>query len=205
MIELNNISVSFDDKKVIDKLSFKFLDGINYAIMGESGCGKTTLMNVIAGTVKGFEGFVNTNGARISYVFQDPRLYDWLTVSENVSIVSSLPLVHAKKRAEYILETLGLEDATELHPSELSGGMRQRVSIARAIAYDPDVMLIDEPFRALDEETRVKVAKYLFDFMKEKTVIMVTHDVNDTFYADQILTVATTPLRELAMAKSVNP
>ena len=202
MITLKNINVQFKKKKVLDNLTVSFEDGKKYAIMGESGSGKTTILNVIAGLTKLQSGTLNTEGCKISYVFQEPRLYDWMNVTKNVSIVSPLPPKEADEAAEKILTSLGLKDSLKLFPSELSGGMKQRVSIARALAYDPDVLLLDEPFKALDEEMKKKTAEYLFSVMDKKTVIVVTHDQADTIYTDFTANVVSTPISFLDMVKS---
>ena len=203
MIVLNDITVNFGEKTVLENLSAAFEDGQKYAVMGQSGCGKTTILNVISGLIKAKSGNVqNTVGNKISYVFQEPRLYDWMNVTENVSIVSPLPKKKAYERAKEILASLGLEDSLDLFPAELSGGMKQRVSIARAIAYEPDILLLDEPFKALDEEMKKSVAEYLFSVMVGKTVIMVTHDLSDTYYTDYTVNVTNTPISSLDMVKS---
>jgi len=188
MIRFDNVSLSFENKKVIDGFTFTFEDKKTYAIMGESGIGKTTLLNIIAGLLKVDSGSVSTDSASVAYAFQDSRLFPWLTVTDNVMIVSNEPKEAAKKRALSILEKLGLSDCADMYPDALSGGMKQRVSIARALMYDYDVLLLDEPFRALDEATAKQVAEYVFSESKDKTVIFVTHDKNDAKYADHVIT-----------------
>ena len=206
MIVLNDITVSFDEKTVLENFSATFEDGKKYAIMGQSGIGKTTILNVISGLVKTRSGSVkNTSGNKLSYIFQEPRLYEWLNVTENVSIVSPLPKKQADGKAKEILTVLGLGDSLDSLPKELSGGMKQRVSIARAIAYEPDVLLLDEPFKALDDEMKRSVAEYLFSAMDGKTVIMVTHDATDTVYTDFTAHISSTPITSMEMVKSNNP
>ena len=206
MIVLNDITVSFDEKTVLENFSATFEDGKKYAIMGQSGIGKTTILNVISGLVKTRSGSVkNTSGNKLSYIFQEPRLYEWLNVTENVSIVSPLPKKQAEEKAKEILTVLGLGDSLDSLPKELSGGMKQRVSIARAIAYEPDVLLLDEPFKALDDEMKRSVAEYLFSAMDGKTVIMVTHDATDTVYTDFTAHISSTPITSMEMVKSNNP
>ena len=203
MIVLNNVSISFDKKLVIDNLCFHFETGQKYALMGESGCGKTTILNAVSGLLKPQSGeILRAEDVKISYVFQEPRLFDWLTVKDNVALVTGLDKKVADEKACDILTKLGLEETLEQYPSELSGGMKQRVSIARALAYEPDLLLLDEPFKALDSETRIKTADYLFHCCKEKTVIMVTHDILDTNYANVLLKAESSPIRELTMVKS---
>ena len=203
MIKLTNISVQFDKKIVVYDLSFSFENKKKYAIMGESGSGKTTILNVIAGLLKPQSGeVVKDEPCKISYVFQEPRLFNWLTVLENVSIATGLDKTAGEEIAKKLLKDLGLEESLYQYPTELSGGMKQRVSIARALAYDPDVLLIDEPFKELDSETRTKTADYLFEYCKDKTVIMVTHDIIDTYYVDILLKAEVSPISELRMVKS---
>ena len=202
MIALRNITVKFDKKVVLDNLSFEFKSGVKYALMGESGSGKTTILNAISRLIK-FDGEVDVSqGEKISYVFQEPRLFDWLTVLENVSLVMDLPKDEAREKAKKLLYELGLEDSLDLYPTELSGGMKQRVSIARALAFEPTVLLLDEPFRALDADTKQKVASYVFDYMKNKTVIMVTHDDTDTSFVDTVLNVGNYPINEILVVKT---
>ncbi|MBR2387542.1 MAG: ABC transporter ATP-binding protein [Clostridia bacterium] len=201
MITLKNISVSFDKKAVIKDLSFTFESGKKYAIMGESGSGKTTVLNVISDLIKPQSGEVlKNNDCKIAYVFQEPRLFDWMSVLENVSIAKT-DAQSNKAIAEEILINLGLAESLNQFPPELSGGMKQRVSIARAMAYEPDVILLDEPFKALDAQTKKYVATYLFDFCKDKTVIMVTHDESDLEYVDEVLKIENTPVTSLTMVK----
>ena len=203
MIKLTDISVNFDKKSVIDNLNFTFEKGTKYAILGESGCGKTTILNVIASLIKPRHGTVEKDkDLKVSYVFQEPRLFEWQTVSENVTMVIDKPKYEADKIARDLLSKLGLADSLSLYPNELSGGMKQRVSIARALAFEPDILLLDEPFRALDNETKDKVADYVFNAMNNKTVIMVTHDESDIKYADQIIKINTSPITELVTVKT---
>lgn len=201
MIKLDNISLSFGDKKIINELSFLFENGKKYAIMGESGIGKTTILGIIAGILKAERGSVSADGATVAYAFQDDRLFPWLTVLENVTVVLNGNKEEKKQKATEILQNIGLGGDINKYPEELSGGMKQRVAIARALAYDADVLLLDEPFRALDETTAKSVAEYLFDMTKNKTVIFVTHDKNDTVYADYVLNATTSPISSLSMEK----
>ena len=203
MIKLTDISVNFDKKSVIDNLNFTFEKGTKYAILGESGCGKTTILNVIANLIKPQHGTVEKDkDLKVSYVFQEPRLFEWQTVSENVTMVIDKPKYEGDKIARDLLSKLGLADSLSLYPNELSGGMKQRVSIARALAFEPDILLLDEPFRALDNETKDKVADYVFNAMNNKTVIMVPHDESDIKYADQIIKINTSPITELVTVKT---
>ena len=191
MLKLDNISLSYEKKIIIDSLSYEFEDGKNTLIMGDSGIGKTSLLNIIASTIKASGGKLESSYEKISYVFQEPRLFEWLTALENVSIVSN------KVKAEELLTLMGLEDSFDKYPSELSGGMKQRVSIARALAYEPDLVLLDEPFKGLDEERRHEVADILFKALKGTTAIIVSHAKEDMKYADTVLTLTSPPKSNL--------
>ena len=202
MIRLDSVSLSFGDKKIIDNLSIDFERGKKYALMGESGIGKTTILGVVSGLLKVEKGIVTRDSDKISYVFQDARLFPWLTVLENVTLVSNDGKGKHDERALEILGKLGLSDALNMYPEELSGGMKQRVSIARALMYEHEILLLDEPFRALDETTAKQVAEYLFSVEKDKTVIFVTHDKNDISYADYVVNLSTSPISFADLEKS---
>ena len=203
MIFFKNVTLKFENKTVLENLNLKFSKGKKYAIMGESGCGKTTILNAISGLIKPQNGkIVLSEECKIAYVFQESRLFDWFTALENVTTVIDLPKKEAEEKAKKILSDLGLEDSFDLYPSELSGGMKQRVSIARAIAYEPSLLLLDEPFGALDEEIKQKVSTYVFDYMKGKTVIMVTHDASDATFADEIIKITSSPITDISVEKS---
>jgi len=187
MIKFDDVSLRFGKNTVIDRLSYEFEDGKVTAILGESGIGKTTLLNLIAGLNKPSEGELIREYGRLSYIFQEPRLFPWLNALENVATVSD------EKTAKEMLSLMGLSDALGKYPAELSGGMKQRVSIARALAYDPDVILMDEPFASLDKERRGTVSDALFEMIRGRTAIIVTHDMSDTKYADTVITLTAPP------------
>ena len=191
MIKLYDLCLKYDKNTVIDKLSYEFEEGKVTAILGDSGVGKTSLLNVCAGLQKASDGKVVCDAQRLSYIFQEPRLFPWLSALENVSTVSD------EKTAIEMLTLMGLEDAMAKYPSELSGGMKQRVSIARALAYDPDVILMDEPFANLDPQRRESVCNILFERIKGKTALLVTHNVEDTVYADAVLRLTPAPSSKL--------
>ncbi len=202
MIRFDSVSLSYGDKKIIDRLSFCFESGKKYALMGESGIGKTTILGIIAGLKKAENGTVERDSDKVSYVFQDARLFPWLTVLENVMLVSNAPKEKARAQATALLAELGLSDTLDMYPEELSGGMKQRVSIARALMYNYDILLLDEPFRALDEVTAKQVAEYIFDVSRDKTVIFVTHDKSDAQYADYLVNISESPISSFSLVKS---
>ena len=194
MIKFDNVSVVFEKNTVIDRLSYEFEEGKVTAILGESGIGKTTLLNLAAGLIKQSSGLLTTKYERLSYIFQEPRLFPWLSALENVATVSD------EKTAKEMLSLMGLSEAFDKYPAELSGGMKQRVSIARALAFAPDVILMDEPFASLDKERRDSVADIVFERIRGKTAIIVTHDISDTRYADTILMLTAPPQSRLIEA-----
>ena len=149
MIEVHDLTVTYDGRDVLHKVTLTVPDGTHIALMGPSGCGKTTLLRVLAGLRAPDGGSVRVSPGRIACVFQEPRLLPWRTAAENVNAVLS-DRAQTMPQARAWLERLELGAAAEQYPAALSGGMQQRVAIARALAYDAPVLLLDEPFRALD-------------------------------------------------------
>lgn len=172
MLELKDVSLSFGALEVLRGASLMLEQGERIAITGPSGCGKTSLLYVIAGLLHPDSGLVRNRAARTGCVFQEPRLLPWLSAEENVSIV--MPHGTQGQDALMLLKKLGLADSAEKHPCELSGGMQQRAALARALAYAPDLLLLDEPFRALDAASKALA----IDAVNERAdcaVILVTH------------------------------
>lgn len=172
MLELKDVSLSFGALEVLRGASLTLEQGERIAITGPSGCGKTSLLHVIAGLLHPDSGHVRNRAARTACVFQEPRLLPWLSAVENVSIV--IPHGTQGQDALMLLKKLGLADSAEKHPCELSGGMQQRAALARALAYAPDLLLLDEPFRALDAASKALA----IDAVNERAdcaVILVTH------------------------------
>ncbi len=172
MLELKDVSLSFGALEVLRGASLTLGQDERIAITGPSGCGKTSLLHVIAGLLHPDSGLVRNRAARTACVFQEPRLLPWLSAEENVSIV--IPHGTQGQDALMLLKKLGLADSAEKHPCELSGGMQQRAALARALAYAPDLLLLDEPFRALDAASKALA----IDAVNERAdcaVILVTH------------------------------
>lgn len=185
MIEIKNLSLRFEGERVVENFSLKVGKGEKIALMGPSGCGKTSLLLAIAGLLKPENGSVKLKG-KASCVFQEPRLLPWLSALKNVNaVLSDSPTTEGE--AKKWLNAVGLgEDAHKL-PAELSGGMQQRVNIARALAYGGDILLVDEPMKGMDPDTAKAVAKLIKDSAKNKTLILVTHDEEEAkFFADKI-------------------
>lgn len=174
MISIKNISKGYENNIVLKELSLS-VKNETVAIMGKSGSGKTTLLRVIAGLEKPDIGSVRTNG-EISFSFAEPRLFDNVSVVENITcVMSGKDRVQNEKKAFELLSSLGLENIAHKRPSELSSGMAQRVSLARLIASDRDICLLDEPLRGLDETTRAQVISVLKKHIRGKCAVIVTH------------------------------
>lgn len=194
-IDIQHIFVNYHSMKseteAIRDISFKLKEGEFLSIVGPSGCGKSTLLNVICGLIKPSKGHIFMDGkeingltSKIGYMFQRDQLFEWLTVWDNVCI--GLKVQHKltkenREKLEELLAHYGLQDFKNYHPSELSGGMRQRVALIRTLALDPEVLLLDEPFSALDYQSRLKASDEIFKIIKQenKTAIMVTHDISE--------------------------
>lgn len=205
MIELRNVTKFFGLKKAVDDISLTVNEGENMVLLGTSGCGKTTTLKLINRLLNPSEGSLFVNGENIAganpeklrrdmgYVLQNVGLFPHYTIKENVAVVPKLlgwSTDKIKKRTEVLLEKLHLPiNYLTKFPKELSGGQQQRVGLARALAADPPILLMDEPFGALDNVTRSKIhTDFLgLDELKAKTIVMVTHDVHEAFtLADRI-------------------
>ncbi|AGK60386.1 ABC-type nitrate/sulfonate/bicarbonate transport system, ATPase component [Archaeoglobus sulfaticallidus PM70-1] len=201
MLEVD-VSKSFNGKKVIDRIRFKAEEGSFVCILGESGCGKTTLLRIIAG-LESFEGTIKYRGReidreKIGFVFQDDRLIPWRTALENVTFPLELRGIEDAERALKALEMVGLKGYESYYPKHLSGGMRQRIGIARALVINPEILLMDEPFASLDELTRAKMQMELLRIWMENrvTILFVTHSIEEAvFLADKVVVLSRKPSR----------
>lgn len=210
-LSVNQLTKSFPQKNkspytVFNQLEFQVKEGEFVSILGPSGCGKSTLLHIIGGLEQPTEGAVQMNGQNISepgpdrgFVFQEAALMPWLNVVENVMFgLSGLSKTEAKQVAMDHLKLVHLSRFADSYPHELSGGMRQRVSIARALAMNPKVLLMDEPFGALDEQTRMMMHKELQEiWMKtKKTILFITHNIRESILlSDRIIVMGTRPGR----------
>lgn len=175
MLELKNVSLSYGDLRVLRDVSLRLDPGERIAVMGPSGCGKTSLLRVIAGLQSPDSGTVERTAQQLSFVFQEPRLLPWLTAEENVRLV--LPDAHQGEDAAW-LSRFGLSNAAGKLPAELSGGMQQLVSLARALVCTPDLLLLDEPFKALDAAAKQNAIAAVSDGT-DAAIILVTHDARE--------------------------
>ena len=188
-MELQAISKRFGDAVVLENFSLTLADG-RVCLFGPSGCGKTTLMRILAGLERADGGKVTgMTNKKIAYMFQEDRLLPWATALENVALVSD------EDQAAKWLADLGLVDAMNKKPRELSGGMQRRVALARALAYEGDVLLLDEPFKGLDEELKSKAMALVKERFRGRLMILVTHDAKEAeFLAERIYYLAGPPL-----------
>ena len=209
-ITFKDVSVSFDQLKVVDNVSFEVADREFVSIIGPSGCGKTTMMNIVAGFVKPTTGTVLLDGKPIEgpgpergVIFQEYGVFPWLTVKENIGFGLTLNAnrVDAQEREEICqryMRLMGLSDFASAYPKTLSGGMRQRLAIARAYAVKPQFLLMDEPFGALDAQSRSAMQNLLLSALtvEQKTVMLITHSVDEAIYlSSKIIVVTARPSR----------
>ncbi|MBE3102903.1 MAG: ABC transporter ATP-binding protein [Bacilli bacterium] len=188
----------------LEKISLDIADGEFVCLVGPSGCGKTTLLRILAGLEnQSSGGFIieksDKNRPNQSMVFQERGILPWLTVEENVAFgltMRHLPKSFVKERTTYFLNKVGLTKFAKIYPRELSGGMMQRVSIARAFANDPEILLMDEPFGALDEQNKYILQEELLSIWSEtkKTVLFITHSIDEALYlSDRVLLMSAQP------------
>lgn len=214
-IQFNNVSMVYTDKNGKDILALKDIsldiyEGEFLSLLGPSGCGKTTSLRIIADLLQPTSGNVLIRGQspkdirlqrKYGIVFQSPVLYDWRTVRRNICLpmeIMGIPKKERTSRIDNMLELVGLKDFGNKYPFELSGGMQQRVGIARALALDPEILLMDEPFSALDEFTREKLNEDLLEIWTKtkKTVVFVTHNIPESvFLSDRVVVLSPHPGR----------
>ena len=202
MLEINDISKIFKnnekDVAALQKTNLLINDHEIISLVGQSGCGKSTLLRIIGGLEKASTGFIKLNNkiikkpsSNIGMVFQDPRLMPWLNVYDNIKLsILNENNKQQKVKISKTLQKVGLENCEQLWPRELSGGMAQRVAIARALVREPKILLLDEPFSALDSFTKTNLHQHVKELWAslKLTIIMVTHDINEaTSMSDRIL------------------
>lgn len=191
MLKMNNITFAFDKKNIFKDFSLDLKNGEILAVMGPSGSGKTTLLGLAAGLLKPQKGEIIHSFQKISYVFQEPRLFPWLTVKENLLTVMDKKDKTAEETVMACLALVDLADDCEKYPNELSGGMKSRASLARALAFGGDLFLLDEPFAALDEDLRHTLSTKIKNYLRERgaSAILITHNREDAdLIADRVIT-----------------
>ena len=181
-IVFDRVSLTLGKTTILRDFDFSVKAGEIKVIMGPSGSGKTSLLRLTAGLIKPDKGRIITDSHKIAMQFQEPRLLPWFTALENVNLVMS-DTKDTLDEARAYLSLVGLEDAADLYPMELSGGMQQRVALARTLAYDADIILLDEPFRGLDQSLKQKMIDLVKFMQREASILLVTHDaeVADAF------------------------
>ena len=185
--------------RVLENITFEIARGMFSSLLGPSGCGKSTILNLIAKLDRHTSGDISVNGDKIGFVFQQPRLLNWRTVTDNVALPLERDNSDKRGRRELAVKYLGLVGLSgfeNYYPLQLSGGMQQRVAIARALVIDPDILLMDEPFSGLDEFTARKLRQELIRIWREtgKTIVFVTHSISEAvFLSEQILIVSQKP------------
>ncbi|MFC3691099.1 ABC transporter ATP-binding protein [Chenggangzhangella methanolivorans] len=215
-LSIHEVSKSFGGPLVLSRVSLPVERGGILAIVGGSGCGKSTLLRLVAGLDAPSAGEIWLDGARvlapreeIGLVFQEPRLFPWLNVRDNVGFgLADRPPFERHDLVHQALERVGLSDRADAWPRELSGGQAQRVALARAIVARPKVLLLDEPFSALDAITRADLQDHLLELWQAYglTVVLVTHDVDEAAYlADEVAVLAARPGRLSASIRISEP
>jgi len=221
LLELNHVSRSFSHAKgslrVLEDITFRVDEGELVAIVGPSGCGKSTMLRIVNGLMPATSGQVLYSGRQVdginpecALVFQSFALMPWLTVKANVELgleARGLPPTDREKRASVYIDKVGLDGFEEAYPRELSGGMKQRVGLARALAVEPRVLLMDEPFSALDALTAITLREELLDIWQARdmpvhTILIVTHIIEEAVeLADRIIVLSASPGRVVADLK----
>jgi NitT/TauT family transport system ATP-binding protein len=197
-VALDDVTVRFGDYTAVEDVSFEVPEGTFLSIVGPSGCGKSTLLNLVSGLGTPASGSVHNavlaDGGRIGYMFQRDLLLDWRTVAQNVALgleAQGTPRRVARTKAAELLPTYGLAGFESFYPCQLSGGMRQRAAFARTMSTEPTLLLLDEPFSALDYQTKLKLeAELLLVFRRSGgTAVMVTHDIDEAVAVSDVVLV----------------
>ena len=210
VVAIHNISMKYQSPNgeisALQGIDFSVQDGEFVSIVGPSGCGKSTLLSIISGLLYPSSGTVRLYGEKVSgtskkigYMLQKDHLFDWRTIWQNVMLgleIRKAVTKEAKERARVLLKTYGLYEFRNKYPSQLSGGMRQRVALIRTLVTDPQILLLDEAFSALDYQTRLAVNDDIYSIIKmeNKTAILVTHDISESIsMADRVIVLSSRP------------
>jgi len=211
-IELRDVSLRYftheGETQALDRISLTVAAGEFVSLIGQSGCGKSTLLSIIAGILPPSSGTVRVDGKpvtgpspRVGYMLQQDYLFEWRTILDNAVLGAQIQrqdMKRARERAAHLLHKCGMGDFLHHYPRQLSGGMRQRVALARTLVTDPDVVLLDEPFSALDSQTRLAIADEVVAVLREegKSVVLVTHDIGEAIaMTDRVVVLSRRPGR----------
>ena len=208
VLRFDNVSMHYHSQQgetvALEKITFSIREGEFVAIIGPSGCGKTTLLSLAAGLLSPTHGKVITQGCSFGYMLQKDELFPWRTIEKNIFLpleIKGKNTPEARARATALAEKYGLGQFLKNYPSSLSGGMRQRAALIRTLSLDPDILLLDEPFSALDYQTRLTVCDDVYKIIREekKTALLITHDISEAIsVADRIFVLSKRPAKILS-------
>lgn len=208
ILRFENVSMHYHSKQgetaTLENVNFSVGEGEFVAIIGPSGCGKTTMLSLAAGLLSPTTGKVVSQGVSFGYMLQKDELFPWRTIEKNICLpleIKRSDTANHRERALLLAEKYGLKQFLKNYPSSLSGGMRQRAALIRTLAVDPDVLLLDEPFSALDYQTRLTVCDDVYKIIRneKKTVLLITHDISEAVsVADRIFVLSRRPARVVA-------
>ncbi len=208
VLRFDNVSMKYHSMQgetlAVEDLNFSVHEGEFVAIIGPSGCGKTTLLSLAAGLLSPTKGKVINSGVSFGYMLQKDELFSWRTIEKNIFLPLEIKRTNtpeARARALALAEKYGLKQFLKNYPSSLSGGMRQRAALIRTLAVDPDALLLDEPFSALDYQTRLNVCDDVYKIIRseKKTALLITHDISEAIsVADKVITLSRRPAKVVA-------
>ena len=202
LFSVNNLSKSFKDNKnklnILDGISFDVYEGEIISIIGPSGCGKSTILNIISGLINDYNGKITYNfeTSNIGYMFQSDALFPWLTIEKNARLGCLIKKIDNFDYIDLLLKRFKLDLFKDKYPSKLSGGMKQRVSLIRTIGTKPKLLLLDEPFAALDYQSRLSISSDVYKLIKENniTAIIITHDIAEAIsLSDRVIVLSSRP------------
>jgi len=208
VLRFDNVSMHYHSKQgetvALEKVSFSVHEGEFVAIIGPSGCGKTTLLSLAAGLLAPTKGKVSALNVSLGYMLQKDELFPWRTIEKNIFLPLEIKRANTpqnRAHAVALAEKYGLKQFLKNYPSQLSGGMRQRAALIRTLAMNPDVLLLDEPFSALDYQTRLSVCDDVYKIIRneKKTALLITHDISEAIsVADKIFVLSKRPAKIIA-------
>lgn len=204
LLEIKNLKKSYNTKEgeieALKDINFNMVDGEIISIVGPSGCGKSTILSIISGLENNYEGnLIKSNDLKIAYMLQSDALFPWLTIYENCILGLRITKKLNKKSIDYVINLLksyNLFDFKDNYPKSLSGGMKQRVALIRTLALNPDLLLLDEPFCALDQQSRLVISDDVYKIIKseKKAVLLVTHNIEEAIlFSDKVIILSKRP------------